>query len=293
MERWLASIQFALEHRVVQGVLACAFLVPLIATVGQYWSSGFWWQSSGVELLFWPGQKWHWVVRMPVWVSMGAMLASYLAGIAWLLRRRTLSVVALSAIGALIVANVAAGGLNYLTGWRELQVVAGMDLAGKANRAIFSLWHNPVWEEVIFHGIPLVLLLLVRRIYPAAARWSLWCYYLVPSLIFAAYHVPGHGPSRMIDTFLLSLVFAWMTLRFTFFAPLVMHYTFDAVMTMSLGKVPSIPANEVAWLARHFTLLNSTWTIALLVWMATIPVVVLVRRYRLTRTPAAAPVACS
>lgn len=279
MERWSTTLQSALQHPVVQGVLAGAFLVPVVATVGQYWSSGFWWQSATVDLLFWPGQDWRLAVKLPVWASMGAMLVSYLLGIAWLLRQRTFSIVVLAAIGGLIAANAAAAGVNLLTGWRELQAVSSMDLAGRANRAIFSLWHNPAWEEVIFRGIPLAILLFVRRRHPRAAGWSLWCYYVVPSVVFAAYHVPGHGPSRVVDTLVLSVVFAWLALRHTFFAPLVMHYIFDAVMTMSLSKVPSIPRNEVAWLADHSTVLNSTWTIALLVWLASIPVFVLFRRY--------------
>ncbi len=215
---------------------------------------------------------------------MGAMLVSYLAGIGWMLRKRTLSVVVLWSICALVVANLAASGLNSLTGWRELQVISSMDLAGKANRAIFSLWHNPAWEELVFRGAPLLLLLLVRKNIPRAAGWALWGFYLVPSAVFAAYHVPGHGPSRLVDTFVLSLAFAWMTLRFTFFAPLVMHYIFDALMTLSLGKMPNIPRTEVAWLADHQTVLNSTWTLTLLAWLMMIPVMFIVRRSRLKRS---------
>ena len=101
---------------------------------------------------------------------------------------------------------------------------------------------------------------------------------IVPSVIFAWYHVPGHGPSRLVDTLILSLVFAWMARRYTFFAPLVMHYVFDAVMTMSLGKMPNIPASEVTWIAAHSTALNSAWTIALLLWIASVPALVLRRR---------------
>lgn len=279
MERWPATLRSALEHRMLQAFLACAFLVPVVATAGQYWSSRFWWQSANVDLLFWPGQEWHFGVKMPVWASMGAMLVSYLAGIAWLLRKRTFSTVALAALAGLIVANLAATGVNLLAGWRELQTFSSMNLAGKANRAIFSLWHNPAWEELVFRGVPLVLLLHVRRRHPRAVGWGLWCYYIVPSVIFAAYHVPGHGPSRVVDTLVLSTVFAWMALRYTFFAPLVMHYIFDAVMTMSMGKIPGIPRNEVSWLADHSTLLNSTWTISLLLWLAAIPALVLLRRY--------------
>jgi hypothetical protein len=58
-----------------------------------------------------------------------------------------------------------------------------------------------------------------------------------------------------------------------------MHYLFDAVMTLSLGKMPNIPTREVAWLADHATLLNSTWSLTLLLWLASIPVSVVFLRY--------------
>ncbi len=283
MERWSTSLQSALEHRGGQMLLALAFLVPAFATAGQFWSSGFWSQSLTVSLLFWPGQEWRWGVLLPVWVSMGAMLASYVVGIAWLVRRRTFAAVALASVAAVIVANLVGTGVNHLTGWHELQSVSSMDLAGKANRAIFSLWHNPAWEELVFRGVPLVWLLAIERTKGRAPRWAAIAYYLVPSLIFAWYHVPGHGLSRIADTFILSLAFAWMARRYTFFAPLVMHYIFDALMTMSLGSVPSIPRAEVAWIADRAGALNSAWSIALLFWVASIPVLALRRRRRARR----------
>jgi hypothetical protein len=279
MERWSASLQSALKHRAVQGVLTAALLVPLVATAGQCWSSGYWGRSAGAALLFWPGVEWRWTVKMPVWLSMGAMMASYVAGIAWMVRRRTLSAVVLSALGGLIVAGLVAAGFNRLTGWREMQSIASIAVAGIANRLIFAHWHNPAWEELVFRGIPLVLLLAVRRTLGPGARWPLWAYYLVPAVVFAAYHVPGHGPSRILDTLILSVVFSWMALRYSFFAPLVMHYVLDAVSTLSLGRMPGIPTQEVAWLADHFTLLNSTWTVLMMTWMATVAVFAVARRY--------------
>lgn len=71
-----------------------------------------------------------------------------------------------------------------------------------------------------------------------------------------------------------------MALRYTFFAPLVMHYVFDAVMTMSLSKTPSIPTSEIARIANHSVALNSTWTMAVLLWLAALPALVLVHRVR-------------
>ena len=279
MHRWLTSFRSALAHPVVLGILAAALLVPLVATAGQYWTSGFWSRSAGVLILFWPGLAWRWAPKLPVWLSMGTMMASYLAGIAWMVRRRTLSFVVLAALGGTIVANLAAAPVNHLAGWRELQSLSSMALAGLANRLIFAHWQNPAWEELVFRGIPLVFLFAARRAVGRDARWAVWSYYLVPAVVFALYHVPGHGPSRLVDTVILSLVFSWMARRYTFFAPLVMHYVFDAVSTLSLGRMRGIPAQEVAWLGDHFTVLNSTWTILMIAWMAAIVVFAAARRF--------------
>ncbi len=277
-----SSIRGALENEWVQLPIAVALLVPVVATIGQYAASGYWAQSSRVEVLFWPGAAARWGVQLPVWLSMGAMLASYVVGVGWLARRRTLSTVVVAGALAVIVANVMAAGVNEMSGWQELQSPSSMDLAGKANRAIFALWHNPVWEELVFRGIPLGVLLIVRRNAPNAGPLASWCYYLLPAIAFAAYHVPGHGPSRLVDTFILSLAFSWLALRFTFFAPLVLHYVFDAMMTLSLGKMPNIPRAEVSWLASYATTLNSAWSVALLCWLLSIAVALAI--HRLART---------
>jgi hypothetical protein len=288
MHAWSTSLQSALRDRRGQFLLALAFIVPAIATAGQYWSTRFWSESAPFTLLFWPGQAWHWGLRLPVWISMGAMLASYLIGIAWLVRRRTFAAAVLASVAAMIVANLAGAGVNLLTGWREMQTISSMNLAGRANLAIFSLWHNPAWEEVVFRGLPLVALVAIERTTGRTPRWVLAGYYLVPSLAMAWYHVPGHGPSRLVDTFTLSLVFAWMARRYTFLAPLVMHYVFDAVMIPSLGSVPSIPAAEVAWIANHAGALNSAWSLALLLWIASVPLLVVWHRRRGKRKAVAA-----
>lgn len=275
----LSSIRGALEHRWVQLPIAVALLVPAVATIGQYSASGYWAQSSRVALLFWPGAGAGWGVQLPVWLSMGAMIASYVVGVGWLVRRRTLSTVVLAGALALIVANAAAAGLNSVTGWRELQSPSALDLAGKANRAIFALWHNPVWEEVVFRGVPLGLLLVVRRNMRRADPLATWCFYLLPATAFAIYHVPGHGPSRLVDTVILGLAFSWLAMRFTFFAPLVLHYVFDAMMTLSLGKMPNVPRPEVSWLASNATALNSAWSVALLSWLLSIATVLVFHRF--------------
>ena len=266
-QRWASAARDAITRPTAQYVLAIALLVPAVATLGQFIHSGFLAKSTTVLLLFWPGRAWSWGIAMPVWLSAGLMIASYVAGVGWMIHRRTLATVVLICVGVMAAAGTVGAIVNGITGWRELQVVASMDLAGRVDRAIFSMWHNPVWEEVVFRGIPLVALLWYRKRVPTTLGWAEWCYMIVPSVIFAAYHVPGHGPSRIADTLVIAAAFAWLALRYTFLAPLVLHYVLDAMMVMHLPKMANVPAEEVTWLADNFGAINSTWTVALLCWM--------------------------
>ncbi len=262
IEKRAGAVAAASEHVSVQLLLAFALIVPFAATVGQYWDSGFLRQSAGFPILFWPGAEWHWAIPMNVTAMVVLFGSTYLAGIGLLFRRRTLGTVIFAGLGALIAAKLVGAAVNHVTGWRELQVVGSMDLAGKVNKLILAQWHNPIWEEVVFRGIPLLCYAFLVKKWPHAKKAGMWCYFLLPSLVVAAYHVPGHGYSRLPDTFLLSLIFAWLALRYGFSAVMVLHYIFDAVIVLSLGKLKNIPTNEVRWLADHFGLLNSMFTLA-------------------------------
>jgi hypothetical protein len=250
----------AAEHRSVQSLLALALLVPLVATVGQYWTSGFWRQSTGVLVLFWPSAQWHWTVQMNAAVAMGAIAVLYVRGVERLWSARTLAVVVLAGIGGMIVARRAGAVVNHFTGWRELAPLGSFNLAGRVNRAIFAQWHNPVWEEVVFRGLPLLAYTWLAKRWPAAAKWG---YLVVPAVVMAAYHVPGHGYSRVLDTFILSVIFAWLALRYSFWSVLVLHCVFDAVSVLSIRKWGA-PPDEVRWLADHSGALNSTFMLAML-----------------------------
>ena len=258
------SIRKAPSSLVFQAFLATTFLVPLVATLGQFASSGFLMGNAPFLLIFWPGAEVRWAPSAPVWLTMGAMGASYLAGIWYLLRRRTLGKVVLWSIAAVIVANVIGSAVNRLTGWRELQTVASMALAGKVNAMIFSLWQNPIWEEIVFRGIPLLILLMIRKRWSGLTRWLEWGYIILPNIIFALYHIPGHGPSRIVDTLILGCGLSWLALRFTLFAPIVVHYLLDAMMVVSLSTLPNIPGDEIGWLVRNKEVLNSSWSLAVL-----------------------------
>jgi hypothetical protein len=201
---------------------------------------------------------------MNVAVIVALFGSSYLAGIVWLFHRRTLGGVIFAGIGALIAAKLVGTAVSHFTGWRALQAVGSMDLSGKVNRLILSQWHNPIWEELVFRGIPLLCYAFLVKKSPRARRAGTWCYFLVPSLVFDAYHVPGHGYSRLPDTFLLGLAFAWLALHYGFCAVMVLHYCFDAVIVLSLGKLKNVGTDEVRWLADHFTVLNSVFSAAVI-----------------------------
>lgn len=276
------------EHVGIQLLLSFALIVPLIATVGQYWNSGFFRQTVGFEILFWPGAKWHWAIPMNVTVIVALLGSSYLWGIGWLVHRRTLVNVILAGFGALIAAKLLGNAVNHFTGWRELQAVSSMDLSGKANRAILSLWHNPIWEEVVFRGIPLLWYAFLVKKWPRATRAGKWCYFLVPSLAFAAYHVPGHGYSRVTDTFVLGLIFAGLALRYSFCSVMVLHYILDALLVLSFGNLKNLRTDEVRWLADHAGILNTMFSAALLAILS-LMIILFARHHWKTRERGACP----
>jgi hypothetical protein len=280
---WKQSAKAVSEDVSIQLLLSFALSLPLIATVGQYWNSGFLRQTVGFEILFWPGAKWHWAIPMNVTVIVALFGLSYIVGIGWLFHRRTLSNVIIAGIGALIVAELLGNAVNHFTGWRELQDVSSMDLTGKANRAILSLWHNPIWEEVVFRGIPLLCYAFLVKTWPRAMRAGRWCYFLVPSLVFAAYHVPGHGYSRITDTFVLSLIFAWLALRYGFCSVMVLHYIYDALMVLSFGKLKNIPTDEVRWLADHSGILNTMFSVTVLAVLSLMIILFVRHQWRLRK----------
>jgi hypothetical protein len=277
---WRASLREALAHPSVQAPLAFALLVPLAATVGQFAATGFWRQNLAVGVLFWPGAAWKWAPHLNAGAVMAVMGALYVWGIVRLYRARTLGLVVALCIGAVVVAQTFGAAVNRFTGWKELQVLSAMDISGKVNGLLLAQWHNPLWEEVVFRGIPLIVCGWLAKRLPRAA-W--WCYFLAPSAFFAAYHVPGHGYSRIADTFLLALAFAWFALRYGFWAVLVLHSILDAIWVLGLGHARYVPAAEVRWLSDTFGLWNSEWTLSTLAALAAFTVLVLRKAARSRR----------
>jgi hypothetical protein len=277
---WKRSVKAASENPGIQVILSLMLLLPLIATIAQYWTTGFFRQTPRILILFWPGAEWKWTAPVNVGAFMSVIGASYIVGIVWLFRRRTLGKVMAAGVGAAIAAQLLGNTVNHFTGWKELQSLSSMDFSGKVNRAILAQWHNPLWEEVVFRGIPLLCLFFLVKKWPGARRTGTWFYFLVPSLAFAAYHVPGHGYARITDTFVLSLVFAWLALKYGFWAVLVLHYIFDAVSVLSLGHAKGAPADEVRWLADRFTVLNSAFSLGMMAVLFLMIVLIFRHRWR-------------
>lgn len=276
---WKEAIKAIPKNMIFQGVTVLILMTPLVATIGQFWSTGFLSQRASVALLFWPGAKWSWTVQMYGWIIMGIFIVTYLWGIGWMLRRRTLGKVILWGIAVMIVANILGSAVNYLTGWKELQQMDSMNLAGKVNRAILASWHNPLWEEIVFRGLPLLIIIPIRKRLPKHKKIIEWCYMIIPSVVMAIYHIPGHGPSRIVDTIILAVAFAWLTLRFSFFAPMVLHYIFDITIIISLGTMKNVPLKEARWLVDNAPLLNTAWSISILALLGLIPSLIIWNKF--------------
>jgi hypothetical protein len=249
---------------------AIILMFPLIGTIGQFFNTGYFGKTVPILLLFWPGTDFKVTIQIFVWLFMGLVFISYLGGIGYMLQKRTLGKVILFTILFFIVSIILR---NFLTSIFGLHESPMPDLTGKANAAILAQWHNPIWEEIVFRGIPLLILLAVEKyITKKRTLAGVLIYLIVPSVIFGFYHIPGHGMIRLFDTIIVGAGFAWLALEYTFFAPVVMHYIADAMIVLNLTKIPTVQPTEVPWLLHYGPSLNSFSSMLLLFMFILIPV---------------------
>jgi hypothetical protein len=261
------------ENNIFQIIAVTILSIPVIATIGQFLNTSYFAKTISVLVFYWPGTAFEIKIRMVAWFIMSLIFISYIAGIAYLFHKKNLGKVVLVTITVFIFSGLIQTVLKQAFGLEE---TALPDLAGKANSTIFGLWHNPVWEEIVFRGIPLLILLGIEKyIVKKRTDTGVLLYFIIPSVLCGLYHIPGHGLIRFFDTLVISTGFAWMALRFTFFAPLVMHYIADAMMVMNLNKISSIQAVEVPWIIRYGQSLNTFFSMSVLLLIILIPVLIL------------------
>lgn len=266
MENIKKSLKQIPNNLLFQAILVFIFCIPLISTLGQFISSKFICENSAVLIIFWPGVKWKFALTMPVWFSFGIIVVSYVMGIGYMCKKKTFGKVVIIGFLGLIMAQLIGKGINYFTGWSELQNINSMNLNGLVNKMIFSQWHNPAWEEIVFRGIPLIcILILKKKLSTKRYKLSVALYFIIPSIAMALYHIPNHGMSTVASTLVLSVVYAWLALKYTFFAPLIMHYIFDSIIVISMGKMKGISQNEIFWLSHNGGGLNTSFTIGIII----------------------------
>jgi len=248
-------------------------ILPLAATIGQFINTEFFLKSAPILLFYWPCSHYEIKIQAFVWISMGLIFVSYLAGIAYLFQKRTLGTVILIVIFVFVGANLVEAFLSGAFGWLESPLP---NLSGKANSTIISLWHNPIWEEIVFRGIPLLILILTEKyITKRRTLFGVLLYCIVPSVFCGLYHIPEHGIIRFFDTLLIGCAFAWLALKYTFWAPVVMHYIADAMLVLSLNKIPTILATEVEWIIQYGRTLNTFFSLFILILFALVPILMI------------------
>lgn len=236
--------------------MTIVLLLPLIATLGEFVDSGFMIKRANIALLFWPGSTFEIVVNILVFVPILIIFVLYVVGIGYLFRKLKLGKAILIGVISFVVAQVVASIVNGFFGWKELQDLSSLNLSGKADQAILAQWYNAFWEEVVFRGLPLVLLVLGNRLKKDYYKLYMVLYLILPTVLQAMYHVPNHGYSRITDTLIFGVVMAWLTLRFSFFCPLVLHSVLNGMSVLSFYKIKSIPVNEIPWLIKYSDSIN-------------------------------------
>lgn len=213
---------------------------------------------------------------MPVWISFGIMAISYIIGIGYMCKKRIFGEVVVLGLLSLFLAQLIGFIFNTITGLKELQQINSHLVNGAANRMIFSLWQNPAWEEFVFRGIPLALLVAFKnKLSVKRYKIAIIIYFIIPSIAMVFYHIPNHGMSRIVDTLILSIAFAWFALKYSLWAPLILHYIFDSFMVFSLAGMNGINKDEIIWLSQNGVLINSSFSIGLIALMIFIPLILI------------------
>jgi hypothetical protein len=257
-------------------------VIPMIATTGQFLNTGYFQKVTPILLLFWPGSDFKITVQMFVWLFMGLVFISYITGIVYMFQKRTLGKVIIITILLFICSGIIRTLLTRIFGLHESPLP---DLTGRADASILSQWHNPIWEELVFRGIPLLILLGVEK-YITRKRTTagVLIYILIPAVVFGFYHIPGHGLIRFFDTLILGAGFSWLALKYTFFAPVVMHYIADAMIVLNLNKIPTIQPSEVGWLVHFGPSLNSFSFMLVLILIVLMPVLMIFYYYKIKKS---------
>ncbi|CAI9002699.1 CPBP family intramembrane metalloprotease [Brevibacillus sp. IT-7CA2] len=264
---WTNTFRYVTKNPLLLILLMSLLFLPLIASWGQFLSSGFLRETVSVSLLFWPKTDWKIAVPLPGWLIFGVISLIYTGGILWLVQKKNLVQAFLFILVGLIVAKAGGAAFQAISGWSTTQQIGAQSLAGKANLLVFATWHNPLWEELVFRGIPFLLLTLIYRRNTDLPTGAKWIYLLIPSLIFAYYHVPGHGLGALFESFLIGVLWAWAAFRWGLLSPIILHIYADAMIIPSLPKMKNMPLEEIPWLVNHSMLLQSIWALCVLVFL--------------------------
>jgi hypothetical protein len=280
--QWLTKAFDLIPQNILILIAGTTILIlPMIATIGQFLNTGYFQKATPILLVFWPGSDFKITIQMFVWLFMGLVFISYIAGIAYMFYKRTLGKVILITISFFIFSGLLRSLLTAAFGLHESPMP---DLTGKANSALLSQWHNPIWEEIVFRGIPLIILLAVEKyITKKRTTTGILIYCILPAIAFGFYHIPGHGLIRFFDTLILGAGFSWLAIRYTFFAPVVMHYIADAMIVFSLGKIPTIQPAEIEWLTKYGPTLNTFSFFAALTLIFVIPALMIYNTIKLRK----------
>lgn len=113
---WKHILRYVSVNPILFTVLSVLLLLPLIATWGQFITSGFLSESIKVSLLFWPQSTWSFFVQTPGWLIFGAFTLLYLAGIYSLIRRKKLGMAFLFVLVGFLLAKTCGFVFQTITG---------------------------------------------------------------------------------------------------------------------------------------------------------------------------------
>lgn len=266
--RWREIFRVFPLHPVFQGLSAILFLGPLFITISQYWVSGFFREDISVAFPDW--KPWNWYLSVPVWLIVGIIAIIYLASIFWLMRKRFLGYVALWTLVIIVIDNLSYSLSLYLSGWLDTM---GVNHVRSFNKFIFAIEYNALWQELFFRGIPLLILMCISKKWSKTTPWAKWCYIIIPSVLFAGYHIPGHGPGRILDTFIVGVGLAVIAMRYSLGASILILF-FNNTISL-LDYATRVPKNQTIWLIQNSIWMHPCETMCRYAFIGAIPILIL------------------
>lgn len=264
-----------LKNTVFQMLAALIFLTPLIETIGQFDSSKFMYKSVSIKASFLPGSLKNLSFDISAEVVIILLFSLYAVGILYMLIKRAFGKAAIVGILGYLCSQILFYSFSSTTGFKDMQTIESMVKSNDINQVMFYLWEEPFIEEVLFRGLPLLIIMFLKNKVPKKAFIVLVIlYFIVPSALSGVSALP-HGVSRIPDTVFMSVIFAYIAYQYSFFSSLVVHIGISTASIINMVNMKEVQQSQIPWLVQNSWFVTTSIKGLFIVLIISIPAILL------------------